>query len=335
MSQSVQAPQSGALLSLQDIQLASERIAPYVQATPLLESAWLNAHLGARILFKPEVLQKTGAFKYRGAVNFLAQLSPSAREHGVVAYSSGNHAQALAAAARVFGVRSVIVMPEDAPSIKIESTRYYGADVVLYDRLTQDRVALAENIASERGATIVPPFDHPWIMAGQGTVGLSLLEETQAQGVTLQKVFIPCSGGGLTAGCATALRAFSPETEIYAVEPAGYDDTRRSFLAGERTAIQVGQPTLCDSLALAIPGELTFEVNRKLLNGVCVVSDDLVRQAVRLAFNHLKLVVEPGGAAGLAALLTGDIDIQGQNIAVVLSGGNVDPDLFQQILTAP
>lgn len=320
------------ILSLEQVLAAHERIRPHIRRTPLLESVFLNDLLGARLLFKAEVLQKTGAFKYRGAVNFLAQLVQSEQVRGVVSYSSGNHAQALAAVAHVFGIPATIVMPEDAPQIKIEGTRYYGAKVVLYNRQTENRVEIAEKIVEQTGAILVPPFDHPWIMAGQGTVALEILEDLDQLQATTDQALIPCSGGGLTAGCATVFRALSPATHVFAVEPEGYDDTQRSLEAGSRLEISPHQATLCDSLALTCPGELTFEINKALLNGVFTADDKLVRQAMQLAFQHLKLVVEPGGAIGLAALLSGKHEIKGQTIVVVLSGGNVDPALFSAVL---
>lgn len=223
-------------------------------------------------------------------------------------------------------------MPEDAPQIKIEGTRYYGAKVVLYNRQTENRVEIAEKIVQQTGAILVPPFDHPWIMAGQGTVALEILEDLQQLQATADQVLIPCSGGGLTAGCATVFGALSPATRMIAVEPEGYDDTRRSLEAGSRLEISPDRATLCDSLALTCPGELTFEINKALLNGVFTADDDLICQAIQLAFQHLKLVVEPGGAIGLAALLSGKHEIKGQTIVIVLSGGNIDPALFSAIL---
>lgn len=322
-----------ALLTLADIQSAAETIKPYVVRTPLLESEVINDLLCARILFKAENLQKTGAFKYRGATHFLSKMTPEARSKGVVAYSSGNHAQALAAAARLFKTTATIVMPTDAPEIKISGTRYYGANLVLYNRHTENREALAQRIADETGATMIPPFDHHWIMAGQGTVGIELFSQLDSAGASPERVYIPCSGGGLLAGTGTAMKALCPEIQIWGIEPTGFDDTLLSLKAGRVQSITPKTSTLCDALALTRPGQHTFAVNQRLLTGIQVVSDNFVKQAIRLLFEHLKLVVEPGGAIGLAALLQNPEESRGQTIAIILSGGNVDPAIFSQILT--
>lgn len=320
-------------LQLSDIQEAHERIKPWLQATPLVESSVLNEQLQARILFKPEMLQKTGSFKYRGAMHFLSRLSPEEKQRGVIAYSSGNHAQGVAAAARQFNSPAVIVMPEDAPAIKIQNTRYYGAEIVFYDRQKDNREEIANTLATKRGLTLIPPYDHPWTMAGQGTVALELLAEAQSKDITLDQLLIPCSGGGLTAGCVIASKALSPRTKVYAVEPSGYNDTALSLQAGYPMSITPLPNPLCDALALQTPGKITFPVNQALLDGVCVVDDADVIRSIQLIFTHLKLVTEPGGAVGLAALLAKkSTEIQGQTIGVILSGGNSDPEQFQAFL---
>lgn len=321
-------------LSLQDIRASAARIAPYVVRTPLLTSPALDAILGGRVLIKPEVLQRTGSFKMRGAMSRLSLLTAEERTRGVVAFSSGNHAQAVAYSAQLLKTPAVIVMPADAPAMKIANTRGYGAEVVLYNRYTEDREAIGRKLAAERGLTLVPPFDDPHVMAGQGTAGLEIAEDAKAQGLTIDAALICCSGGGLAAGMATALTALHPGIQVYAVEPEGFDDTARSLDAGERLANAAGAKSICDALLVDRPGALTFEVNRKLLAGAAGVSDDQVRSAMRFAFEHLKLVVEPGGAAALAALLAGKIDVTNKSVAVILSGGNVDPALFASAIAS-
>jgi threonine dehydratase len=321
-------------LVLQDIRDAAARIAPYVVRTPLLKSPALDAAAGARVLVKPEVLQRTGSFKMRGAMSRMSMLAPDERKRGVVAFSSGNHAQAVAYAAKLLGAPAVIVMPADAPAMKIANTRGYGAEVVLYDRYTEDREAIGRKLADERGLTLVPPFDDRRVMAGQGTAGLEIAEDAAAIGLEIRSALICCSGGGLAAGMATALTALHPGVKVFAVEPQGFDDTARSLAAGERVANAPGAKSICDALLVDRPGALTFEVNRKLLAGALTVSDAEVRAAMRFAFEHLKLVVEPGGAAALAALLHSKIDVKGQTAALILSGGNVDPAQFAEALRA-
>jgi threonine dehydratase len=319
-------------LSLQDIRAAAARIAPYAVRTPLLTSLALDAVSGARVLIKPEVLQRTGSFKMRGAMSRLSLLSPDERGRGVVAFSSGNHAQAVAYAAQLLGTLAVIVMPSDAPALKIANTRGFGAEVVLYDRYAEDREAIGRKLAADRGLTLVPPFDDLHVMAGQGTAGLEIAEDATALGVALDVALVCCSGGGLAAGMATALTALHPGVKVFAVEPEGFDDTARSLRSGERVANAPGAKSICDALLVDKPGALTFEVNRKLLAGALTVSDAEIRAAMRFAFENLKLVVEPGGAAALAALLTGGVGLRGKSVAVILSGGNVDPALFAETL---
>ncbi|MBI1200284.1 MAG: pyridoxal-phosphate dependent enzyme [Phenylobacterium sp.] len=320
-------------VTLADVEAAAARLKGVAVETPLIESPALNERLGLRVLIKPETLQRVGAFKFRGAYNRLVQLTPDERRRGVVAFSSGNHAQGVALAARLLGIPALIVMPADAPAVKAEATKGYGAEVRFYDRLTESREKIAAEIAQERGATIVPAFDDPHIIAGQGTAGLELVRQAHALGASFDMVVSPTSGGGLTAGIATAVKALSPKTALWGVEPEGYDDTRASLEAGERRPMVPTRRTLCDALETPCPGELTFPILKAHLAGVAVISDAEAAAAVRYAFTTLKLVVEPGGAAALAALLAGKIEPPaGGTLGLVLSGGNVDPDLFARIV---
>lgn len=317
-----------------DVRLAAERLYGRAVLTPLLDSPALDALTGGSVLLKAECLQRTGSFKFRGACNRLAALSEAERAAGVVAYSSGNHAQGVAAAARLFGLRATIVMPSDAPAIKIERTRSHGAEIVLYDRYSESREAIAEALAEERGAVLVRPYDDPYVIAGQGTAGLELVEQAAARGKTLDAVLVCCGGGGLTAGITLALAAASPATELYAVEPVGFDDYARSLASGRRERNDPGARSICDALLAPEPGVLTFEINRQALAGGLVVSDAEARAAMRFAFEHLKLVLEPGGAVALAAALTAKLEMTGRTVGVVLSGGNVSPELFAEVLSS-
>lgn len=317
---------------LADIAAAAERLRPVARRTPLIESPILNEALGFRLLIKAEVLQFTGSFKFRGAYNRIAQLSAAERQAGVVAFSSGNHAQGVAFAARLCGARATILMPADSPWIKQQNTRKYGAEVVLYDRLTEDREALGRTIASERSATLVPPFEDPAVIAGQGTIGLEIAAQCRELGVTPALVTVPVSGGGLLAGIATALAAELPATRVFAAEPEGFDDTGRSLRSGRRESNPPGGHSICDALLVPTPGETTFAINRRLAAGGVAVSDAEVEAAMVEAFRHAKLVVEPGGAAALAALLAGKLETAGQAAVAVASGGNVDAALFEAAL---
>jgi len=320
-------------ISLADIEAAAGRLKGWAVETPLIESPALNERLGLRVFIKPESLQRVGAFKFRGAFNRLVQLSPEERARGVVAFSSGNHAQGVALAAKLLGIPALIVMPADAPRVKAEATKGYGAEVRFYDRLTESREKIAAGIAAERGSIVVPAFDDPHIIAGQGTAGLELVRQAQARGAKLDVVIAPCSGGGLLSGIATAVKALSPTTAMIGVEPAGYDDTLKSLQAGERRPMTPTHRTLCDALETPCPGELTFPILQKTVADIAVVTDTEVAEAVRYAFSVLKLVVEPGGAAGLAALLAGKVNtFGGTTVGLVLSGGNVDPELFGRIV---
>ena len=315
------------LPDLAAVEAAAERLAGHAVETPLLESSNLNARTGGRVLIKPETLQRTGSFKFRGAFNKISQL-PRDAKGGVVAFSSGNHAQGVAAAAQIRGLPAVIVMPTDAPAIKIANTRGYGAEVILYDRYRDDRELVAGRLAAERGAVLVRPYDDPDIIAGQGTIGLEIARQSQAHGTRPEIVLAPCGGGGMIAGCATALTALLPGVKVYAVEPQGFDDTARSLAAHRRVGNEKGATTICDALMAGMPGELTFAINGKLLAGGLAVSDQEVQAAMAYAFRALKLVIEPGGAVALAALLAGKIDVRGRTVAIVCSGGNVDPATF-------
>jgi threonine dehydratase len=319
-------------LSLSSIHEAAERIRGVAIRTPFLRAHALDADCGAQVFVKPEMLQPAGSFKIRGAMSRMTLLSADERARGVVAFSSGNHAQAVAYAAKILETSATIVMPTDAPALKIANTRNYGAEVILYDRYREDREAIGRKLAEERRLTLVPPFDDYRVMAGQGTIGLEIAEDMAAQNIAIYAVLINCSGGGLAAGVATALKALSPQTKVYAVEPVQFNDTARSFEKGERVANPKGIRSICDALLVDQPGALTFPINRELLAGVFTVTDDEVRHAMRMAFEKLKLVVEPGGAAALAAALFGKLPIPAKSIAVVLSGGNVDPQSFAEII---
>lgn len=321
---------SAPLPELADVEAAALRLRGVVRETPLLESDALNELVGGRLLCKAECLQRTGSFKLRGAYNTIRQLDGQP----VVAFSSGNHAQGVAAAAELLGVPATIVMPADAPAIKIANTRALGAKVRLYDREREVREEIGAGIALRTGAALVKPYDDPRIIAGQGTVGLEAAAQLRAIGTTPDAALLPCGGGGLIAGCSIALAAAYPEAAIYAVEPEGFDDTARSLAAGGRLANAPGAKSFCDALLAPLPGELTFALNRRHLAGGLAVSDAEVARAMSLAFSHLKVVVEPGGAVALAAVLSGRFDARGRTVLVVLSGGNVDPGLFAEVLQA-
>jgi threonine dehydratase len=324
---------STVLPTVADVVDAEARLRGWVVETPVLESEAINARVGARVLLKAECLQHTGSFKIRGALNRLLQLSADERAAGVVAFSSGNHAQAVAQAARWLKVPATIVMPADAPKVKIDGTRERGAEVVLYDREREDREAIAAGIAERRGAAIVPPFDHPHIIAGQGTLALELARSARERHLSIDAFYAPCSGGGLVGGCALALKAEWPSCSVYAVEPRGFEDHAASLEAGERRTVPPGGTTLCDGLRAPKPGAITFAINRRELAGARAVDDEQVRAAMALAAQHLKVVIEPSGAAALAAVLAEPRPI-GACIAVVLSGGNVDAELLAEVLRA-
>lgn len=318
--------------TFEDVEAAAGRLAGIARRTPLLARTPLDELTGGRVLLKLESLQRTGSFKIRGAYNRLVQLSPDERAAGVVAFSSGNHAQGVAAAAAMLGMHAAIVMPTDAPRAKLEGTRALGAEIILYDRECESREEIAAVLATKRGATLVPAFDDPHIIAGQGTVGLELMQQAREFDATPDQVLIACSGGGLVSGSALAIRELSPTTEVLCVEPAGFDDTRRSLEAGHRMSNPKGLRSICDGLLSPSPGALTFTLMRELLAGGVTVTDAQVRAAMAWAFRHLKLVIEPSGAVALAALLAGQVPTHGRTTAIVVTGGNVDAATFVEAL---
>ncbi|MFI4987553.1 MAG: threonine/serine dehydratase [Alphaproteobacteria bacterium] len=322
----------GRIPTLEAVRAAARRLAGQAAKTPLLEASALNAKLGGRLLVKAEVLQRTGSFKFRGAFNRMSQIPEVARVLGVVAFSSGNHAQGVAAAAQLLAMPAAIVMPADAPAIKVANTRGYGAEVVFYDRYKEDREAVAARVLAERGATLVRPYDDPEIIAGQGTAGLELAEEAAALGIALDAVLVPCSGGGLVSGVAIAVTSLSPGTRVHSAEPEGFDDTARSLAAGKRLRNAGGGRSICDALMADEPGVLTFAAMQGRVESGFAVSEAEVARAMAAAFEHFKLVVEPGGAVALAAVLAGKVPIAGRAIAVVCSGGNVDAALYRRLL---
>ncbi|MFG2968237.1 MULTISPECIES: threo-3-hydroxy-L-aspartate ammonia-lyase [unclassified Streptomyces] len=314
-------------VTLQDVRDAAARIEGVAHRTPVLRSRTLDELVGAEVFLKCENLQRIGAFKFRGAYNAASRLSAAQLAKGIAAYSSGNHAQAVALAARELGTTAVIVMPEDTPRAKLEATAGYGAEIVTYDRYTGDRVAIGEALAADRGLALIPPYEHPHVIAGQGTAALELIEEVGE----LDALVVPVGGGGLIAGSATAAKGLLPGIRVVGVEPEAGDDTRRSLAAGHRVSIPVPR-TIADGQAADIPGELTFSVNRRLVDDISLVSDDQIRDAMRFAFERLKTVVEPSGASGLAALLARRVTPLPRRIGVVLSGGNVGAERFAEII---
>ncbi len=315
-----------------DVQAAARRLEGVTLRTPLLENERVNRRLGGRLFLKAECLQRTGSFKLRGAYNFLASMTKADRDKGVVGWSSGNHAQGLAEAARLLGVKATIVMPADAPALKVANTRASGAEVVLYDRVKDSREEIGQGIAARTGATIVPPYDHPWILTGQGTAGIEIAEQAKAIGVTLDAVATPCSGGGLATGVALGVRGISPTTTVHAGEPAGFDDLARSLASGTKQKNEKLSGSICDALLAPTPGDVTFPLAQKVLGPGLVVTDEEVLDAMELAFREFKLVVEPGGAVALAAALTGRLPVKDRVVAVVCSGGNVDHATFKRAL---
>lgn len=314
------------------IEAAAQRLAGQAVVTPLLSSSMLDARVGRRVLVKAETLQRTGSFKFRGALNTLLSLDAETRKRGVVAFSSGNHAQGVAAAAQHLGIPATIVMPADAPTIKTANTRAYGATIVPYDRYRESREAIAERIAREQQAALIPPFDDLRVIAGQGTVGLEIIRQAKELGCTPDAVVAPCSGGGLVGGVALALAAVRPRIRVYAAEPEGFDDMRRSLAAGHRVANGAAAPSICDCLLAPMPGALPFAIAQRHVAGSLTVNNDDVRRAMAVAFTDLKLVLEPGGAAALAAVLAGKLGDAEKCIVVVASGGNVDREMFESAL---
>jgi threonine dehydratase len=323
---------SSSLPDHEAVAAAAERLAGRVVHTPLLEAPGLGARLGCRLFVKAECLQRTGSFKFRGALHRLLLLDAAAQRRGVVAFSSGNHAQGIACAAQLLGIPAAIVMPADAPAIKLANTRGYGAEVVLYDRARDDREAIGARLAHERGATLVKPYDDPLIIAGQGTAALEAIQDAEKLGLAFDALAAPASGGGLIAGCALACEGRSPATRVYAAEPTAFDDHARSLAEGTRVANPPDARSICDALQAPMPGAITFPINRRLLAGALTVTDDEVRGAMRVAFLELKLVLEPSGAAALAAALAGRIPGPNRAICVIASGGNVDPAFYASVL---
>ena len=322
-----------ALPTAADVDAAAERLAGVAYRTPLVRSDELDRLTGARVFLKAETLQRTGSFKFRGAYNKLSTIPPERRTAGVVAYSSGNHAQGVAAAAHLLGMPALIVMPGDAPRAKRERTAAFGAEIVLYDREREDREAIAADIAAGRGSTLVPPYDDPLIIAGQGTVGREIVEDLARQRLVPELVLVNASGGGLMAGIALAAKARVPAARLCTAEPEGFDDHLRSFKSSRRERNSAVSGTICDALMAPTPGLITFAINRALVGEGVSVNDAEVAAAVGFAFRELKLVVEPGGAVALAALLAGKRDVAGQVVVAVLSGGNIDPELFCRLVS--
>ena len=326
--------QTGPLPTAADVDAAAKKLAGVAIRTPLVNSPVLDARLGARVFLKAETLQRTGSFKFRGAYTKISSIPQDRKANGVVAYSSGNHAQGVAHAAALCNMPAVIVMPSDAPKAKRERTAALGAEVVLYDRDTEDRAGIARDIAQKRGAVLVPPFDDPFVIAGQGTAGREICEDLEKLVLKPDVAVVGASGGGLIAGIALAMKARVPSVKFYSAEPEGFDDTMRSFKSGQREVNPRMSGTICDALMTSTPGVITWEINRRLVGEGVSASDDEVGRAVAFAFRELKLVVEPGGAIGLAALLAGKLDVKGKVVVAVLSGGNVDAELFHRLIAA-
>lgn len=320
-------------VSARDIEAAAERIRGEALRTPLLHHPALDERCGGKVLIKPENLQRSGSFKFRGAFNCLSQIPATLRGKGVVACSSGNHAQGIAASAGILGMPATIVMPADAPRIKLERTRAFGAKVVTYDREHEDREAIAGRLCAETGATFVHPYNDPAVIAGQGTIGLEMADQARALGAKLDAVLACTGGGGLSSGVALALSARSPGTVFHTVEPALFDDYKRSLEAGCRQSNTVKSGSVCDALLSESPGEVGFSILRTLAGAGVTVSDDEVLDAVAFAFNELKLVVEPGGAAALAAVLARKLPLEGKTVGIVLTGGNIDPQMLMRALS--
>lgn len=318
--------------SYQSVRDAAARLRGIVVRTPLLESKALNERLGARLFLKCETLQHTGSFKFRGAYNTLSRLSTEQKTAGVIAYSSGNHAQGVALSAKMLNIPATILMPEDSPAIKLNNTRGYGARVITYDRYNESREEIGEKIAKDGKLTLVKPYDNYFVISGQGTTGIEIAEQLKEKNIHADICAGPAGGGGLIAGTSLALRELSPRTKIYAAEPENFDDTSRSLTAGEPVQNETGQQSICDAIVTPTPGKITFAINKLTLSGGLVVTDDETRAAMRDAFHYFKCVIEPGGAVALAALLTGKVDIKGKTVVAIASGGNVDPALYSDIL---
>lgn len=319
-------------VTIRDIEAAAERLDGVAVRTPLIHTAELDDATRGRVFVKPECLQVTGSFKIRGAYNLMSRLDDAQASRGVVAWSSGNHAQGVAAAGGMLGIATAIVMPEDAPRAKLQNTERLGGEVILYDRYSEDREAIARAVAEERGAELVPSYEHPHIIGGQGTVGLEIAEQLQERAVVPDQVLICCGGGGLSSGSAIAIKDRFPGCDIYVVEPVDFDDTARSLQAGKRLRVDESARSICDALQADMPGKMTFDINRRLATGGLTVTDAEVGDAMRFAFRNLKLVAEPGGSVALAAALSGKIQTADKTTVIVISGGNVDAGLFSTIM---
>lgn len=314
------------------IEAAASRLSGKARRTPLLNSPLLDAVAGRRVYVKAECLQLTGSFKFRGAWSAISALSAEQREKGVIAFSSGNHAQGVALAARMHGIKAMIVMPSDAPRLKLENTRAYGAEVILYDRKVDDRDAIGIRLSIDRGLTLIKPYDDKQVIAGQGTIGLELAGQMADEKIEPCDVLVPCGGGGLSSGIAVALGEAAPRFVVRTCEPENYDDTARSLASGTRVGNESEAPSICDAILTPRPGEVTFPIMQRLCGSGLVVSDNHVRQAMSLAFSHLKLVIEPGGAVALAAALFHDQMPDSESVVAVVSGGNVDLELFRELV---
>jgi len=320
-------------VSYRDITSAAKRLTGLAVETPFLESSLLNKMIGVRVLLKAEPLQLTGSFKFRGAYNAISVRNNSKKVKGVVAYSSGNHAQGVAAAAAIIGLPATIIMPEDAPRLKIDNTRAYGAKIITYNRFAENREEIGQTLAYKRNLTLIKPYDDPLVIAGQGTVGREIILQSQKLSAQVDSVYVPCGGGGLVAGVGLALAKRSPSTKVFSVEPKNFDDTRLSLLQGERVWNKPKGYSICDSLLAEVPGELTFSINSKILTGGVFVSDKDTRLAMKNIFQYYKLIAEPGGAVAFAALMKNKGRHQGKTVVVVCSGGNVDANLFAEALS--
>jgi len=319
-------------MNIDMIRAAAVRLEGHARRTPLLSSPFLDELAGRRVLIKPECLQHTGSFKFRGAWSAVSALAPETRKRGVIAFSSGNHAQGVAYAASQHGVPSVIIMPADAPQLKIDNTRALGAEVILYDRETEDRDEIGERMSAERGLTLIKPFDEPQVIAGQGTTGLEIASQAAELGVTEADVLICCGGGGLSSGIALALEADAPSLRARPVEPEGFDDVKRSLAAGAIQRNNQMGGNICDAIVTPQPGNLTFPIMKRLCGSGIAVSEEDALHAMAEAFLRLKLVAEPGGAVALAAALYHGDEIQGDTVIAVISGGNVEPAMFARAL---
>ncbi|WP_299563933.1 threonine/serine dehydratase [uncultured Sulfitobacter sp.] len=319
-------------MNIDMIRAAAHRIEGHALRTPLLRSPFLDEIAGRRLWVKPECLQHTGSFKFRGAYAALSALDPDLRARGVIAFSSGNHAQGVAYAARLHGTSAVIVMPSDAPALKMENTRAFGGEVVLYDRDTESREGIGARIAVERGLTLIKPFDEPEVIAGQGTTGLEIAQDAALHGITSADVIVCCGGGGLTSGIALALEADAPELRVRPAEPEGFDDVARSLSTATRQRNTATSGSICDAIVTPQPGDLTWPILQRLCGPGLVITEDEALSAMAQAWNRLKIVAEPGGAAALAAALYRCDDIAGDDVIVTVSGGNVDPAMFSRAL---